>query len=142
VFGVSRLKAGLKTYFAFFPETLCVIRSKLIISIFVLLLGVAACATSNPARYSITKSNAYEASLFRQNCAICHGPEGEGKALDDGRVTPNIRDGIHKYNTDEEIYNHIANGGNGMVPFRDQLTEREIRLMVAFVQNDLRGHNK
>jgi mono/diheme cytochrome c family protein len=101
-----------------------------------------ACASESAARYSITNSKAYEASLFRQNCAVCHGPEGEGQALDDGRVIPNIRDGEHKYMTDNEIYNHIANGGNGMVPFRDQLTEREMRLMVKFVQDDLRGNNR
>jgi mono/diheme cytochrome c family protein len=103
---------------------------------------IAACLSSTSARYSITNSKAYEASLFRQNCAICHGPEGEGKTLDDGRVIPNIRDGEHKYKTDEEIYNHIANGGNGMVPFRDQFTARELKLMVDFVQKDLRGDNK
>ena len=103
---------------------------------------MAACLNSKPAHYSITDSKTYEASLFRQNCAICHGPEGEGKTLDDGRVIPNIRDGEHKYKTDDEIYNHIANGGNGMVPFRDQFTQRELNLMVDFVQNDLRSHNK
>jgi mono/diheme cytochrome c family protein len=109
---------------------------------FVLLLFAilaVACINSKPARYSITASKSYEASLFRQNCIICHGPEGQGRTLDDGRVIPNIRDGEHKYKTDAEIYNHIANGGNGMVPFRDMLTEREIKMMVNFVQNDLRG---
>ncbi len=70
------------------------------------------------------------------------GPEAEGKTLDDGRVIPNIRDGEHKYKTDAEIYNHIANGGNGMVPFRDILTKREIDMLVNFVQKDLRkGEN-
>lgn len=103
---------------------------------------IVACLNSTSARYSIVNSKTYEASLFRQNCAICHGPEGEGKMLDDGRVIPNIRDGEHKYTTNDEIYDHIANGGNGMVPFRDQLTARELNLMVDFVQNDLRGHNK
>ena len=117
-------------------------RLKLLICLLAVLLAIWSCSTSKPARYSITNSKSYEASLFRQNCAICHGPEGEGKTLDDGRVTPNIRDGEHKYKTNEEIYNHIANGGNGMVPFRDQLTQRELNLMVDFVQNDLRGHNK
>lgn len=101
----------------------------------------AACLNSKPVRYSIQNSKAYEASIFRQNCMICHGPEGEGKKLDDGRVIPNIRDGEHKYKTAEEIYNHIANGGNGMVPFRGQLSEREIRMMVDFVIKDLRQNN-
>jgi len=105
-------------------------------------IAAIACSTTTTSRYSITNSKAYEASLFRQNCAICHGPEGEGQTLEDGRLIPNIRDGEHKYKTDDEIYNHIANGGNGMAPFRDQLTEREINLMVRFVQRDLRGNNK
>lgn len=105
-------------------------------------MAAIACSTTTTSRYSITGSKAYEASLFRQDCAICHGPEGEGQTLDDGRVIPNIRDGEHKYKTDDEIYNHIANGGGGMAPFRDQLSEREINLMVQFVQRDLRGNNK
>jgi mono/diheme cytochrome c family protein len=105
-------------------------------------LAVLSCFQSSKTRYSITDSKSYEASLFRQNCAVCHGPEGEGQTLDDGRVIPNIRDGEHKYKTDDEIYNHIANGGNGMVPFRDQLSDREIRMMVQFVQRDLRGNNR
>ncbi len=101
-----------------------------------------ACVAAKPGRYVISDSKAYEASLFRQNCSVCHGPEAEGKTLDDGRVIPNIRDGEHKYKTDAEIYNHIANGGNGMVPFRDILTKREIDMLVNFVQKDLRkGEN-
>lgn len=123
-------------------ETLNVYKGKIIVVALAALLGLAGCWKASSTRFSIANSKSYEASLFRQNCAICHGPEGEGKTLDDGRVTPNIRDGEHKYKTDAEIYNHIANGGNGMVPFRDQLTERELRLMVDFVQRDLRGNNK
>lgn len=109
-------------------------RLSVISCFFVLSLSIVSGSCSQRARYSITDSKTYEASLFRQNCAICHGPEGEGKTLEDGRVIPNIRDGVHKYNTDREIYDHIANGGNGMVPFRGQLSEREIRMLVEFVQ--------
>ncbi|MEO7660347.1 MAG: cytochrome c [Pyrinomonadaceae bacterium] len=118
-----------------------ILRAKLLILSVITTLGLAACFHSQPARYSITDSKAYEASLFRQNCAICHGPEGEGKTLDDGRLIPNIRDGEHKYKTDTDIYDHIANGGNGMVPFRNILTKREIDTLVIFVQRDLRKTN-
>ncbi|CAN5435003.1 hypothetical protein BH10ACI3_BH10ACI3_23870 [soil metagenome] len=114
------------------------VRSKLLVLSIFAVITVVSCFNSKPARYSIADSKTYEASLFRQNCAICHGPEGEGKTLDDGRIIPNIRDGVHKYNTSEEIYNHISNGGNGMVPFRDMLTKREIDLLVNFVIKDLR----
>jgi mono/diheme cytochrome c family protein len=105
-------------------------------------LLVLACADSRPKRYVISESKAYEASLFRQNCAVCHGPEGNGKTLDDGKQIPNLRDGDFKYKTDAEIYRHISEGGNGMTPFRGQLTEREINLMVRFVQDELRNSRR
>ena len=110
----------------------------LVVALFLALLGFA-CATKKTGRYSISESKAYEASLFRQNCAICHGPEGEGKTLDDGKQIPNLREGEFKYKTDGEIYRHISEGGNGMAPFRGQLTDREIDLMVRFVQDQLRA---
>jgi mono/diheme cytochrome c family protein len=116
-------------------------QAKLLIAIIFLSFSIAACIRQQSARYSITDSKTYEASLFRQNCAICHGPEGMGKMLDDDRVIPNIRDGENKYVTDAQIYDHIANGGNGMVPFRGILTKREIDMLVKFVQNDLRKAN-
>ena len=100
-------------------------------------IGVS-CGGSGSRPYVISESKLYEASLFRQNCAICHGPEGEGKTLSDGRLIPNLRKGEFKYKTDYAIYRHISEGGNGMVPFRGQLTEREINLMVRFVQDELR----
>lgn len=113
-------------------------RTKLIITFVFIILTAAACIKQRSERYSITSSKTYEASLFRQNCIICHGPEGEGKTTPEGKIIPNIRDGQHKYNTDEQIYNHIANGGNGMVPFRGILSDREIKMLVEFVQKDLR----
>ena len=97
------------------------------------------CSGSGKRKFVIAESKEYEASLFRQNCAICHGPEAEGKTLENGAVIPNLREGEFKYKTDDEIYRHITEGGNGMVPFRNQLSERELRMMVEFVQRDLRG---
>lgn len=102
-------------------------------------LSIAACSDKPSGYVSIQQSRTVEAALFRQNCAICHGPEAEGKTLDDGRAIPNIRSGVHKYSTDQQIYEHITNGGNGMVPFRDILTERERNALVQFVQKELRG---
>jgi len=109
---------------------------------FSLLTGVAlifsACSATEPGRVQIEDNKSYEASLFRQNCAICHGPEAEGRTLDDGRLIPNLRGGEYKYKTASEIRQHITDGGNGMVPFRDQLTQREIDMLVDFVLDDLR----
>jgi mono/diheme cytochrome c family protein len=113
------------------------------IKVFVVVaFGVAVlggCLRSAPARYSIAADKSYEASLFRQNCAICHGPEAEGKLLETGTKVPSLREGEFKFRTQDEIYNQISNGGNGMLPFRNQLSEREVRMMAAFVHDKLRA---
>ncbi len=108
---------------------------------FVTVFGVFilfACSDGGQERFVIAESKSYPASLFRQNCAICHGPEADGRTLMDGTIVPGLREGEFKYKSDNEIYRHIADGGNGMVPFRTQLTDREINLLVEFVQKDLR----
>jgi mono/diheme cytochrome c family protein len=117
-----------------------VFAKSVVLAAFVAILILACGSGSGPRTFSVAESKTYEASLFRQNCAICHGPEAEGKTLPDGKQIPNLRHGPYKYPTDDDIYNHIANGGNGMVPFRGQLSERELRLMVEFVKSNLRDH--
>ena len=102
-------------------------------------LAAAACFSSGATEpYSIVKSKDLDASLFRQNCAICHSLEGTGKTLQDGTVVPSLRSGEFKFKTEAEIYNQIANGGNGMTPFRGQLSDKEIRMLANLVHNKLR----
>ena len=97
------------------------------------------CGGSERQDYVIRESKTYEATLFRQNCAICHGPEGDGKTLGDGTVVPSLRRGEFKTKSEQQIYRQIADGGNGMLPFARQLTDREIKLLSTMVYRDLRG---
>ncbi|MBK7392658.1 MAG: cytochrome c [Chloracidobacterium sp.] len=113
-------------------------RAKLLILIIFAIFGIASCFSSKPPRYSIANSKDYAASMFRQHCAICHGPEGEGRTLPDGKVVPNMREGQLKFRTEAEIYKQLSEGGNGMTPFRDQLTKRELDLMTKFIHDELR----
>lgn len=113
---------------------------KLFVIGFFILLGFLACSDSKPEGFVIADSKKYEASLFRQNCAICHSVNGEGKTLDDGKIVPSLRSGEFKFKTEAEIYKQIADGGNGMTPFRLLLSERELKLMSEFVYKDLRGN--
>ena len=99
--------------------------------------AIFACSSNKPQTgVAITNNKSYEASIFRQNCMICHGPEAEGKQLEE-RLVPSLRRGDVETKSEQEIYNQIANGGNGMVPFRNQLTETELRQMAHFVKYDL-----
>ena len=113
---------------------------KLAIILLFALIPISACFDSKPDGYVIADSKSYEASLFRQQCAICHGPEGEGRTLDDGKIVPSLRTGDLKMKTEAEIYKQISEGGNGMTPFRSILTERELRMLTQFVHRDLRGN--
>lgn len=115
-------------------------RAKITAIIFFSALTAAACFNSGATEpYSIVKSKELDASLFRQNCAICHSLEGNGKTLQDGTVVPSLRHGEFKFKTEAEIYNQIANGGNGMTPFRSQLSDREIRMLTGLVHDKLRN---
>jgi mono/diheme cytochrome c family protein len=113
-------------------------RAKLLLTLLFLTFAIIACSGGKKEPYSIQNSKDYEASLFRQNCAICHGPEAEGKTLDNGTQVPNLRHPPYKYKTQAEIYDHIAKGGGGMVAFSGQLSAREIGLLTQFVIQDLR----
>ena len=111
----------------------------LIVFVFALFLLAACGGQIGERNYVISESKTYEASLYRQNCSICHGAEGEGRTLETGVVVPSLRQGQFKAVTEEQIYNQIANGGNGMLAFRRQLSDREIKLLATMVKRDLRG---
>lgn len=104
------------------------------------LFGVFACSNGIAKRneFNISESKSYEASLFRQNCAICHGQEANGKELN-GTLTPSLRYGEAATLTEEQIYTQIKEGKLPMPAFKNQLTEEEIRKMVRFVRRDLQG---
>lgn len=101
---------------------------------------VLACVESESKRSSfvIAESKSYEASLFRQNCAICHGQEANGKEMD-GRLIPSLRYGAAAQKSEEEIYLQIKEGKLPMPSFKNQLTEDEIQKMVQFIRRDLQG---
>jgi len=111
------------------------------IAVFVFVIfAVFACSSGSAKRneYSIADSKSYEASLFRQNCAICHGQEANGKEMD-GKLIPSLKYGDAEKKTEEEIYQQIKEGKLPMPAFKNQLTEEEIRRMVKFVRRDLQG---
>lgn len=109
----------------------------LIVTLFAL---TAACVStaSKRSEFDIAASKSYEASLFRQNCQICHGQEANGKEID-GKLIPSLRYGSAATKSEDEIYLQIKEGKLPMPAFKNQLTEDEIRKMVRFVRRDLQG---
>jgi mono/diheme cytochrome c family protein len=88
--------------------------------------------------FKIADSKSYEASLFRQNCAICHGAEADGREMN-GKIIPSLRYGDAATKSEQEIYDQIANGKLPMPAFKNQLTDDEIKKMVKFIRRDLQG---
>ena len=103
-------------------------------------LGVFACSDGKAKRmeYVIADSKSYEASLFRQNCAICHGNEANGKEID-GKLVPSLRYGDAAQRTEEEIYLQIKEGKLPMPSFKQQLSEAENQRKVRLIRRDLQG---
>ena len=117
-------------------------QAKILIVFLFFIFGFAACVQTQSKRneFNIAESKSYEASLFRQNCAICHGQEANGKEID-GKLIPSLRYGAAAAKSEEEIYLQIKEGKLPMPAFKNQLTEDEIRKMVRFVRRDLQGKN-
>jgi cytochrome c553 len=113
---------------------------KLFVIFLFITLSVVACVQTNSKRNSIViaESKSYEASLYRQNCAICHGAEAYGREVD-GKPVPSLRFGDIEKKSEQEIYEQIAHGKLPMPAFKNQLTEEEIQKMVKFIRRDLQG---
>ncbi len=68
--------------------------------------------------------------LYQTMCAACHGRDFEGG------VGGNLIDGVWNHgSSDEEIANNIRNGNIelGMVPYKDVLSDEQIRSLVIFL---------
>lgn len=110
-----------------------------IVSIFIGFTFLACSSEKNYRKeFVIADSKSYEASLFRQNCAICHGHEADGKVVD-GKLVPSLRYGDAATKTEDEIYNQIVNGKLPMPSFKNQMSDEEIKRMVKFIRQNLQG---
>lgn len=110
---------------------------------FFVAFAVFACSSGAAKRneFSIADSKSYEASMFRQNCAICHGQEANGREMD-GVLIPSLRYGEAATLSEEQIYQQVKEGKLPMPAFKNQLTEEEIKRMVKFVRRDLQGKSE
>jgi quinohemoprotein ethanol dehydrogenase len=65
--------------------------------------------------------------VYKTNCLPCHGTEGA-----DGHNGPNLQ--ISKITDDpEKVAKQVLEGGGGMPAFKDQLTEEQIKNVVAYI---------
>lgn len=67
------------------------------------------------------------AQLFSDNCETCHGPNGAG-----GHVGPNLQTSPVAENL-AQVKAQVNNGGGGMPPFSDVLSDEEIDVVADYV---------
>ncbi len=69
--------------------------------------------------------------IYRLRCYSCHRKEGQGGSA------PNLTDAYWKYvNSDEDLYNIIANGKKGtmMISYKDYLTSDELKAITLYIK--------
>ncbi len=71
------------------------------------------------------KSNNKEEIIFQQNCALCHGLNGEKQLSGAKKLTESV---ISK----DEIKVLVSNGMRQMPAFKERLTEKEIDLVSTY----------
>ncbi|MEQ8839490.1 MAG: cytochrome c [Acidimicrobiales bacterium] len=67
--------------------------------------------------------------IYAQQCATCHGAEGQG-----GQGPPLAGTVLVNYPDAADQIDIVTNGGDGMPPYADVLTELEIASVVAFTR--------
>ena len=67
--------------------------------------------------------------VFEAHCAICHGPGGEGGE------GPDLRADV--YRDEQRVEQQVLEGGGGMPSFGDQLSDRELADLVAWITRDV-----
>ncbi|MBS1878205.1 MAG: cytochrome c [Actinobacteria bacterium] len=73
------------------------------------------------------------ATVFAENCSVCHGEDGHGGAGGPDLTT------MPKAQNEPEAIEQVTDGGGGMPPFGGQLSEEEIQNVAAFVVQKVVG---
>jgi len=117
-----------------------------------LVLGIAALAAAGivlaqdqPAKTTAKKTNGKSAGsatkgkdVFDQKCSMCHFADQDAKKIGPGlkglskRGTFSVKPDLKV--TDENLKNWIENGDSLMPPFKDVLSEQEIKDVIAYVK--------
>ena len=104
-----------------------------------LALAAAAAGCTSRANKPVPVSGADATRVsYERNCAVCHGPRGEGKQL--GTLTiPSLRVGAPLTDPDERLFTQISEGGKGMPPFKHYFDDRQIQDLVRFIREEFQG---
>lgn len=99
-----------------------------------LAVALAACGTSGgKTTQPVVDENSSDphvqaaVELYKKNCLVCHGPQLEGN------MANTKMDKVGAALTPDQIKNKILHGGNGMIAYKDRLSEEEIKLLTDWL---------
>lgn len=99
-------------------------------------LSAAGVASSPQQKKQKRKAQLDVESVYRQNCARCHGADGRSETpLGKTFNAPNLTDPeLHARFSDKEFSAIITSGQGGMPGFKKNLSKAEIAALVAYVR--------
>ncbi|MGH9717368.1 MAG: c-type cytochrome [Candidatus Acidiferrales bacterium] len=73
-------------------------------------------------------------SLFKTNCAVCHGDDGRGTATGKALQAPDLHSEAVQKLTNAQIAAQIENGKGNMPPFKSTLNHAQVEMLVKYVR--------
>jgi mono/diheme cytochrome c family protein len=104
----------------------------------IICLALSAGACASRAQKPVPTGNVPVRVLYERNCAVCHGPQGQGTQLGTMK-TPTLTSGAALTDPDEKFFKQISDGGKGMPPFKYTLDDRQINDLVRFIREEIQG---
>jgi mono/diheme cytochrome c family protein len=101
-----------------------------------------ATGASTPAPAATPDELAQSRQLYGQVCVRCHGAKGEGGEFDfDGKKlkAPSLSTGHVVKDSDAELAEQIAEGGEGMPAFKKRLSAEQINNLVRFIRREFQA---
>jgi cytochrome c6 len=89
--------------------------------------------TAHPASSALTPTDA--ATIYKNQCATCHGANGHATLKGKLKGAPNFSDPRWQAKTsDDHIFNTISNGHDRMPAFGKKLTADEIQSLISYIR--------
>lgn len=72
--------------------------------------------------------------MFEAKCSVCHGADGTGTPLGRRLQVMDLRSAQVQRKSTGELVGAVTNGKGNMPPWKDKLTEQQIRALIAYVR--------
>jgi cbb3-type cytochrome c oxidase subunit III len=93
------------------------------------------------ARRGVSRAAVDVKGIFKERCAKCHGSDGRANTvMGETSLAPNFTDrGWQRGVSDRRMMNSITNGREGMPAFKNSLSQKQIKALVAYVRTFDKG---